>query len=109
MLFPETDVDTYEFKVEDGITDWFGIDVYLTQVPEDADYRIDLYWFSDDDGSDRGLVGFGDKLGLGGSEEIIHDGKSFQDDTGWYRLVVSSMGGASCSSTYRIELVINDF
>ena len=109
MLFPEADIDTYEFKVEDGVTDWFGIDVYLTNVPEDADYRIELFWFSDDDGSDRGLVASADKLDVGGDETIEYEGKAWRDDTGWYRLVVSSVRGASCSSTYNVNLVINDF
>ena len=109
MLFPEADIDTYEFKVEDGVTDWFGIDVYLTNVPEDADYRLELFWFSDDDGSDRGLVASADKLDVGGTKPLNMRAKRGVTTTGWYRLVVSSVRGASCSSTYNVNLVINDF
>lgn len=109
MLFPETDVDTYEFKVEDGATSWFGIDVYLKNVPPEADYAIELYWFSDSDGSDKGLVASADKGAYGEAETIIYEGKAFRDDTGWYRLIVYSLKGASCSSDYRLEMVINDF
>ena len=35
-------------------------DVYLKNVPPEADYAIELYWFSDSDGSDKGLVASAD-------------------------------------------------
>ena len=35
-LFPETDVDRFVFYVEDTLTGWFDIEVWLYQIPDDC-------------------------------------------------------------------------
>jgi hypothetical protein len=106
MLFPETDVDSFEFYVEDEFTGYFDIEVWLYQVPMDADYRMELYWIEDSDGDDRGLVQAVDDHGAGGFEEINYGGLGGRDDSGWYRVVIESNGGASCISPYQLQFLI---
>ena len=106
MLFPETDVDTIDFYVEDEFTGYFDIEVWLYQVPADADYRLELYWTEDADGVDRGLVQAVDDNGAGGFEAINYGGFAGRDDSGWYRVVIASNGGASCAAPYPLQFLI---
>jgi len=105
-LFPHTDVDTFDFYVEDTVTGWFDIEVWLYQVPDDADYWLEMYWVEDSSGDDRGLVQTADANGVGGFEVINYGGVTGRDDSGWYRIVIQSQSGASCSSPYQLQFLI---
>jgi len=106
MLFPQTDIDSFDFYVEDEVTGWFDIEVWLYQVPSDADYRLDLYWIEDANGTDRGHVLSSDDNGLGGFEYINHGGSTGRDDSGWYRITIQSNHGASCIAPYQRQFLI---
>lgn len=105
-LFPQSDIDTFDFYVEDTVTGWFDIEVWLYQVPEDADYSLELYWVEDASGDDRGLVQTADATGWGGIETINYGGVTGRDDSGWYRVVIQSNGGASCVAPYQLQFLI---
>ncbi|MBM4366565.1 MAG: hypothetical protein FJ102_10135 [Deltaproteobacteria bacterium] len=105
QLFPESDVDRYTFEVEDGVTTWFSIEVWLYDVPEDADYSIELWWVEDADGRDQGLVAESDRYGDGGFEDLDWGGVTGQDDSGTYEVVVRSNGGARCDAPYTLQIL----
>lgn len=104
-LFPSGDQDRFRFYVDDGVISFFDIEAWLYGVPEDADYRLEMFW-EDSNGVDQGLVGVSDREGLGGYELINHGGTAFSDDTGWYEVVVSSVSGQGCASPYTLHLLI---
>jgi len=105
-LFPDTDVDSFDFYVEDTATGWFDIEVWLYQVPADADYRLELHWVEDSDGDNRGLVQSADTNGGGGFEEINYGGKTGRDDSGWYRIIIESNYGSACAAPYQLQFLI---
>ena len=105
-LFPQTDTDTFDFYVEDTATGWFDIEVWLYQVPDDADYWLELYWVEDAAGDDRGLVQIADENALGGFEVINYGGVTGRNDSGWYRVVIQSNAGATCATPYQLQFLI---
>ena len=104
-LFPEADEDRYRFYIEDTYLDYFDIEVWLYQIPEDADYAIELYWIEDVDGVDQGLVAAADTVQRGGVEFLNYSGKTLLDDTGWYEIVVIAAEGASCAAPYQLQIL----
>ncbi|MCP4808214.1 MAG: hypothetical protein GY913_30845 [Proteobacteria bacterium] len=93
----------------DGGFSWFDVELWLYQVPNDADYMLDLYWIEDDDGEYRGWVASADEHGNGGFEVINHGGSTGTDDSGWYQLHVSSVSGSSCAQPYQLQFLIGSW
>ena len=106
FLFPSTDTDAFEFYVDDPLTGYFDIEIWLYQVPVDADYRLSLYWIEDASGANRGLVETADAALWGGIETINYGGLGGRDDSGWYRVEVDSFEGASCEAPYHLQWLI---
>jgi hypothetical protein len=104
--FPEGDVDRYAFYVEDGDTSWFDIEAWLVDVPPDVDLALELVWTADVDGVDRGVVASADELGTGGAELAEYSGSAWEDDSGWYEIVVTAREGARCDLPYRLDVLV---
>jgi len=105
-LHPDGDEDRFVFYVEDGAWSSFDVEVWLYQVPEEADYTLELFWIEDDDGAYRGLVESSDVHGYGGFEVVNHGGSAGRDDSGWYELVVRSVDGSSCAVPYQLQILV---
>ena len=101
-LFPEDDEDAFTFYVEDGVFSWFDVELWLYQVPSEADLSLALY----KDGVELDRV---DQRGAGDFEVLDYGGGSGSDDTGWYTAVVRSVDGASCSSPYQLQVVVGSW
>lgn len=108
-LFPDGDEDSFTFYVEDGSFSWFDVELWLYQVPNEADYALDLYWIEDADGDYRGWIATADEHGMGGFEVINHGGSTGGDDTGWYRLDVRSVQGSSCAQPYQLQFLVGSW
>jgi hypothetical protein len=98
-LFPEGDEDRHRFSVSDGNLSWFDVEIWLYQVPAEADLVIELV-------HEGKRVGRADDNGAGGFEFINYGGGSGSDDSGDYEVVVSSADGASCSSPYLLQVLV---
>ena len=102
FLFPDEDVDTVTFYVEDGAWNWFNVEVWLYQVPQGADLGLSLY-------KDGVWVMDVDERGPGDFEKLNYGGESGADDSGWYTAEVWSADGASCSSPYQLQVVVGSW
>ncbi len=107
--FPEDDVDRYAFYVEDGDTSWFDIEAWLVDVPPDVDLALELVWTADADGVARGVVARADDLGTGGAELAEYSGSAWEDDSGWYEIVVTAREGARCDLPYRLDVLVGSW
>jgi hypothetical protein len=103
FLYPSTEWDAFEFYLDDGWWDVFGVDVSLAGVPFEADLAITLYMFDEEAGSWTVMMD-ADEAGLGGAETLSYGGSSFSDDTGAYAITISSTTGESCSESYALEI-----
>ena len=104
--FPDDDVDHHAFYVEDGDTSWFDIEAWLVDVPPDVDLALELVWTADVDGAYQGVVASADDLGTGGAELAEYSGSAWEDDSGWYEIVVTAREGARCDLPYRLDVLV---
>ena len=107
-LHNEDDIDRYQFRVSDGIADWFYMEGWLYGVPRSANYKLELEWIENEGGAWQGLVDSSDTSGNGGFEFVENGGSTGTDDGGLYELRVISVSGASCSLPYLIQLLVGD-
>jgi hypothetical protein len=107
-LHNDDDIDRYQFRVSDGITDWFSMEGWLYGVPRNADYKLELEWIENEGGAWEGLVDSSDTSGNGGFEHVENGGSTGTDDGGLYELRVISVNGSSCSFPYLIQLLVGD-
>lgn len=108
-LWPEADQDRYRFYVEDGDWSWFDIELWLYDVPEGADYALELWQVEDADGDYVGLVDSADDEADGGEELVNYGGSSGFDDSGWYEAVVRSNDGAACDVAYTLQVLVGSW
>ena len=104
-LFPAADTDRYAFAATDGDWSWFDVEVWLYDVPADADYRLELRWV-DGGGVDHGVVAEADDNGAGELEYVDYAGSSGRDDSGRYEVVVTSTAGAGCAAPYTLQVLV---
>jgi len=108
-LWPQTDEDRFLFYVEDGDWSWFDIEIWLYDVPEHADYGMELRLVEDIDGDYIGVVGSADESSDGGDELVEYGGSTGFDDSGWYEVVVYSTDGASCDAPYTLQVLVGSW
>lgn len=108
-LFPDDDDDRFLFYVEDGDWSWFDIELWLYDVPPDADYALELRQVEDADGDYIGLVDSADEESDGGEELINYGGSYGFDDTGWYEARVYSTDGSSCDDPYTLQILVGSW
>lgn len=108
-LWPESDQDRYLFYVEDGDWSWFDIELWLYDVPEGADYALELWLVEDADGDYAGIVDSADEEADGGEELVNYGGSTGFDDSGWYEAVVRSNDGAACDSAYTLQILVGSW
>lgn len=104
FVWEDGDADGYGFAVEDDSFTWFSVEAWLYDVPEDADYALELRWVEDADGQDQGIVAWADDGGRGEDEVLDWGGTFGIDDSGTYEVWVTSNRGASCTSPYTLEV-----
>jgi hypothetical protein len=104
-LHPETDVDRFQFWVDDSAWSWFSLEAWLYAVPDDADYSLELIWVEDLEGEWRGTVASADETGQGGVEVVDWGGDTFYEDGGLYEVVVRSTSGSGCSAPYQLQII----
>jgi hypothetical protein len=105
FLFPDSDVDRFRFRVVDADFAWFSVEAWLYDVPEDADYALELGWVEDLSGNDRGLVAQADDGGPGGYEILEWGGVVGQDNSGVYELAIRAERGSGCAFPYRLQVL----
>lgn len=99
-LHDDGDVDRFTFELVDGSWSLFQLDVGLSNIPEDAVYRLRLRNLSsgqtvyDEDGS--------------GALSVTVDDTLLQDDAGTWEVEVSSLGGADCGRRYLLSVGFSD-
>lgn len=103
FLDSEDDVDRFSFVYTDSLIDVDGLIVTLSGFTGEITYKLEVV------NVDTGEELFEDFNATG--EEFIE----FTLDAGWgsdsgeYRVVVSSLGGAGCTDPYRLEIVHSDW
>jgi hypothetical protein len=107
-MSPSSDIDIFQFYVDDSWFDWFDIEITLSDVPGSADYALQLYWVADDDGESHGLVDESDSGGSG-EDEFINYSYWWGDSAGRYEAIVNSNGAGSCNQAYRLDIVTAGF
>jgi hypothetical protein len=105
-IFPSTDVDLYRFEIEESWNKNFDFEIWIYDVPADAEYQVSLYWVSDSDGDYRGLVGTADSIGPGNQVLVNYGGLFGQDDSGVFEVDVRSLGGSGCQFPYMAEFLV---
>ncbi len=108
-IFPDDDDDRYLFYVEDGDWSWFDIELWLYDVPADADYALELRLVEDVDGDNVGIVDAADEHADGGEELINYGGSYGFDDSGWYEARVYSTDGSSCDAPYTLQILVGSW
>jgi hypothetical protein len=107
-LFPEGDEDSFTFYLQDGNLDLFDLEIWLYQVPAQADYSLELFRL-DDDRQRQESLGSADDNAAGGFEFLNFGGAAGFDDTGGYEVVVRSTDGASCSAPSVLQIVVGSW
>jgi hypothetical protein len=99
---PESDVDTIYYYVEDGWLDSYGVN-HTLYAPATVDVAFDVYWLRDSE-ADWSFMGTFNDSGTGGDEMYDHDGGYTSGDSGWFLMVIYSMGGESCTDDFLLEI-----
>ena len=111
-LHPETDADRYTFAVVDGLWDgWdvaFDVQAKLTDVPDEADLKLQLIHVTNSAGDPGyGLVDESDDGGPGGDEAVSISEVEltfWTDRGGIYEVKVVSSSGSSCLAPYTLTI-----
>lgn len=99
-LHDDGDVDRFVFDLVDGGWSLFRLDVGLSNIPEDAVYRLRLRNLS------SGQTVY-DESGSGALSVRVDD-TVLQDDAGTWEVEVSSLGGADCGRRYLLSVGFSD-
>jgi len=105
FLHAPGDDDHFLFYVEDGLLDWFYIDLSAISVPDEVDIRLELWLVDDVDHNYVGLLDTMDAHGPGGEESMSFDGAGGHDDSGTYELRVNADTGYDCAVPYSVEII----
>jgi len=95
-LHNDGDVDLFEVHIDDKATNWFTLEVALSDIPDQAIFELELLWVND---SETLYLDSGS-----GSLETAVEDASLVDETGDYRIAVRSLGGADCAEPYSLQI-----
>lgn len=104
LITTSTDVDIYEFYIEDGWFDDFKIDFELHVLGIQADLAIELWLIENASGDREDLLLSVNNLTAGGIERADWEGDWLTDDSGYYELRISGISGQDCSAHYELEI-----
>ena len=104
LIDTPTDIDMYEFYLEDGWLDFFGIEVLLHGIGINTDFVVEVWLIENDDGDTNELLFISDDLANGGQEGGYWDGDWMVDDQGTYQVWVYANSGQDCSGEYELEI-----
>jgi hypothetical protein len=99
-LTDNDDVDRYTFSLEDGGLSLFHVDVGLSNIPDDATYRLVV------SNTSTGEVMY-DESGSG-SLAASFDDRIFNDESGTWEATISARGGADCARRYLLSISYRD-
>ncbi len=106
-IFPEDDIDRYVFYVEERTWVWFEVEVVLSNVPDGADYFLELYFIRDQNDENQGLVESANDGGEGEGETLKYSNNLLDNRTGWYEVLVRSYDGVpSCQTAYNLDILV---
>lgn len=104
LITTQSDVDIYEFFIEDGWFDDFGIDFELHAIGIQADFAIELWLIENYNGQTEQLLMSVDNLNSGGLERGDFSGDWLIDDSGYYEFRVYAVSGADCNAHYQLDI-----
>ena len=104
LITTETDIDIYEFYLEDGWFDEFNIDFELHSHSIYADFVIELWLVENDSGDREDLLLSVNNLTTGGIERANWDGDWFTNDSGYYEFRISAVAGQNCDAHYELQI-----
>lgn len=104
LITSDTDVDIYEFFIEDGWFDDFGIDFELHAIGIQADFAIELWLIENYSGQTEQLLLTTNNLYSGGLERDEFEGDWLIDDSGYYEFRVYTISGADCNAHYQLDI-----
>lgn len=104
LITSDTDVDIYEFFIEDGWFDDFGIDFELHAIGIQADFAIELWLIENYSGQTEKLLLTTNNLYSGGLERDEFEGDWLIDDSGYYEFRVYTISGADCAAHYQLDI-----
>jgi len=89
----------FAVTLDDPDDSWFSFEIWVYDVPADADYRIEII------GPLGTTVATADTQGLGGDEAADWGGIFGWDDGGRYEIVVRSNTGARCDAPCTLQIL----
>lgn len=104
LVTTEVDVDIYEFFLEDGWFDDFGVDFELHAIGIQADFAIELWLIENYSGQTEELLMTVNNLNSGGLERGDFEGDWLIDDSGYYEFRVYTISGADCDAHYQLDI-----
>ena len=104
LITTETDVDIYEFFLDDGWFDDFGVDFELHAIGIQADFGIELWLIENYSGQTEELLMTVNNLNSGGLERGDFEGDWLIDDSGYYEFRVYTISGADCDAHYQLDI-----
>lgn len=104
LITTPSDIDIYEFFIEDGWFDEFGIDFELHSIGIQADFAIELWLIENYSGQTEELLMTVNNLNSGGLERGYFSGDWLIDDSGYYEFRVYAVSGADCMAHYQLDI-----
>ena len=104
LITTPSDVDIYEFFIEDGWFDDFGIDFELHSIGIQADFVIELWLIENYSGQTEQMLMTVDNLNSGGLERGDFSGDWLIDDSGNYEFRIYTVSGADCNAHYQLDI-----
>jgi hypothetical protein len=95
ILHNDDDQDRFSFTMDDPWYSSFGFEVWLTDIPDGAIYRLQLGKLADDGSLEDLRTVYG-----AGELSLRDEGEPGVDDAGTYAVIIDAVGGADCGSAY---------
>ena len=99
-----TDYDYFQFYLEDGWFDSFGIETELHAISLTTDFAVELWLILNEEGDGPELLYTANDNGNGLGESGSFSGTWLYGDSGTYQVVVYAVSGASCEAEYQLDI-----
>ena len=103
-LHNSDDVDRYQATINDEDWDFFAVYMTLSDIPDDATYRLTVYKQNGSDWDE-----FGSVYQTGGTLEAYFEDQFLVDDGGTFQLVVSADSDPPCDRTYQLDILHDEY
>jgi len=98
------DVDRFQYTISDDDWDFFIVYLYLSDIPDDATYRLTLYQHDGSDWQELGSL-----YQTGGTLEAYYEDQWLSDDGGTFQVVISADSDPPCDRTYQLDIVHDQY